>query len=139
MKMSSEAALLYNFQDPQRLRTIKSVLLCMGIKVKIVDPKDYGKPLGALVGLDGFSSGEKPENDQSFSDEMMVLHQFSGKRVDDLLRRLGKVGVGNIPYKAIVTKSNISWSGIALHEELVKEHEAMLQGKSAHETDPKEE
>ena len=130
MKASVEMALLYNFQDPERARKVKSALLCMGVRAKTVEPEDYGQPLGALAGLSGFDAAETVGADMA--EEMLVLYRFTSKRLDDLLARLRKGGVGNIPYKAAITETNIGWSGVQLYQELVKEREAIQQGQSAH-------
>ena len=44
--------------------------------------------------------------------------------MDVLLRELRQYS-GSVPYMAIVTEHNLSWTLRALYEELVREHEAM--------------
>ena len=131
MKASVEMALIYNFQDPDRARKVKSALLCMGARSKTVEGEDLLQPLGTLVGLSGFAAASETET-EPMTEEMLVLYRFSGKRLDDLLARLRKAGVSNIPYKAVITETNVSWSGVELYRELVKEREAIQQGGSAH-------
>lgn len=131
MKASVEMALLYNFQDPERARKVKSALLCMGVRSKTVEEEAFAQPLGTLVGLSGIEAGAESEG-EPFAEEMLVLYRFSGKRIDDLLARLRKGGVGNIPYKAVITETNVSWSGVQLYRELVREREAIQQGGAAH-------
>ena len=88
----------------------------------------------ALAGLVEPVESEQGK-DTSFSEALMVLHGFSGSRIDTLLSKLRKAGVGNIPYKAVLTPTNLRWTGPELCEELKKEHEAMQQGTSAHKVD----
>ncbi|MDD5953100.1 MAG: DUF3783 domain-containing protein [Oscillospiraceae bacterium] len=131
MKAVSEIAFLYNFNDPERLRKLKSALLCMKVRTKVVDREQFQQPIGVLAGLVDIAFVE-PEDDSDFTEEMLVLYRFSSRRIDELLMRIKKAGVGNIPYKAAVTQTNLNWSGVQLYRELKKEHEAMAQGKMAH-------
>ena len=57
--------------------------------------------------------------------EMLVMHQFTGRRIDALLAAMRKAGVPKIALKAIVTESNCDWKFCELYEELKKEHAAM--------------
>lgn len=134
MKAGREQVFLYNFEDAEQLRKLKSVLLCMKARAKIVEPEWFGQPIGALAGLVEPVESEQGK-DTSFSEVLMVLHGFSGSRIDTLLSKLRKAGVGNIPYKAVLTPTNLRWTGPELCEELKKEHEAMQQGISAHKVD----
>ena len=51
MKAGREQVFLYNFEDAEQLRKLKSVLLCMKARAKIVEPEWFGQPIGALAGL----------------------------------------------------------------------------------------
>ncbi len=56
--------------------------------------------------------------------EVLVLHLFTGSRLDELLRNLKAAGV-RIALKAVVTESNCDWTFCELYEELLKEHASM--------------
>lgn len=131
MKASAEIALLYNFNDPERARKVKSVLLCMKARAKVVPEEAFSQPVGTLAGLLD-AAAASPEDTGDFTEEMLVIHRFSSQRIDELLTRLRKAGVGNIPYKAVLTDTNASWSGVKLYQELQQEHAAMQQGTTAH-------
>ena len=132
MKVSVEKALLYNFRDPEREKKLKSALLCMGVGIKTVAEEDFCRPLGDLIGMPVTPSEENPPKEQSsFDEEMLVLHRFSDKRLNELLRRLQKAGLF-IPHKAVLTPTNMAWSGARLMEELRLEHEAVQNGRSVH-------
>lgn len=131
MKAASEIAFLYNFNDPERLRKIKNVLLCMKVRAKVVTPEQFTQPVGVLAGVVDVAFTE-PQDASDFTDEMLVVYRFSSRRIDELLAKLRKAGLGNIPYKAALTATNVNWTGLELYQELKKEHEAMQQGKSAH-------
>ena len=58
-------------------------------------------------------------------EEMLVLKQFSSRRIDELLLNLRKAGVPRISLKAVLTEHNCGWTFYALYEELREEHEKM--------------
>ena len=57
--------------------------------------------------------------------EVLVMHGFSGRRIDELLAGLRKAGVSKVELKAVVTETNADWSFFHLYEEIKKEHERM--------------
>ena len=67
-------------------------------------------------------AGEK--TDGAIEEQMLVLHQFTERRLDQLLFQLRKAGVPKIELKAIVTEQNSRWTLYQLYEELRKEREA---------------
>lgn len=60
-------------------------------------------------------------------EEMLVMHGFTGRRIDELLLGLRKAGVPKVELKAIVTESNAGWTFYHLYEEIKEEHERMKQ------------
>lgn len=60
-------------------------------------------------------------------EEMLVMHGFTSRRIDELLMRLRKAGVPKVELKAIVTETNAGWSFYHLYEEIKEEHERMKQ------------
>lgn len=132
MKVSVEKALLFNFSEPEQAKKVKAALLCMGVGVKEIGEEDFSLPLGSFVGLQAEPSEENPPSSESaFSEEMLVLHRFSNKKIDDLLRRLKKAGA-QVNYKAVLTPTNMCWSAARLIRELRQEHEAMEKGETVH-------
>lgn len=57
--------------------------------------------------------------------EVLVMHNFTSRRIDELLLNLRKAGVPRIALKAVVTEDNSRWTFYHLYEEIKKEHEAM--------------
>ena len=53
-----------------------------------------------------------------------MLDGFTDKRLEILLREMKKSGVV-VPYKAVVTQTNLGWIFHQLYDELAREHEAM--------------
>lgn len=146
-----ETVLLYNFTDKGRAMKVKQALLPLGFRLKVVDPKDYLKPVGMLAGVKGMEeTGQGTEErfagsgatdtvvagtDDSeandgigFSDEMILMAGFTSAQIDALIKALRRRGVGKIDYKAVLTETNKDWNSFQLYEEIKKEHEAMSQG-----------
>ncbi|MCF2641494.1 MAG: DUF3783 domain-containing protein [Lachnospiraceae bacterium] len=115
--------LFYNL-DNEKGRKIKLICLKLKIRIKKADKNDYFQPIGSLFGL-----MEPSENvsfsENTFSDEMLVMKDFSNQLLDRFLLEFKKNHIERVDLKAILTPDNISWNSIKLHEELVKEHESM--------------
>ena len=117
--------------------TILSFLLCF-TSVHHADAKDIG------WGIPKGENHEQPWPGQEFDDiirqndayyigskdEMMIYLTFDcgyeNGNTGIILDSLKKHGV-SVPYKAIVTETNIGWIFHQLYEELAREHEAMSQ------------
>ena len=93
-------ALLYNFNDPERLRQIRRYLNRQKVKTRIVTAPEFLHPLGYLFEIPGFHPSSQFNLGNNFSDEMIVL-------------------------KAMLTPVTQHWSSIQLHDELSREHTLM--------------
>ena len=109
MAKSRETALYYDPEGGERAQQVKTVLVCMGARIRNIAAADFAQSA---------DTAEAPEQ------PMLVLDGFTSKRLDVLLRELRQHGV-SVPYKAIVTEHNLPWTLRALYDELVREHEAM--------------
>lgn len=58
-------------------------------------------------------------------EEVLVMKNFTGRRIDELLLNLRKAGVPKIALKAVITEQNSRWTFYQLYEEIKKEHLAM--------------
>lgn len=126
----TEKVLLYHFKGTDEAKRLQPVLLRMGIRVKMVEPEEYGVPLGILAGIKDFQPEEggktEPEaGEEDFPEQMMVMCGLAGNRVDELLNRMKKGGVPRIALKAMLTPTNQFWNSRELYHELKMEHEAM--------------
>lgn len=148
-----ETVLYYTPQSTKQSRTLKGILVRMGIRIRNISPQQVNQTVGMLAGVPGF--GEKPDAtadtlkanktnadalsgadptadtvkaspSQSIPEEVLVLHQFSEQRLDALLLALRKANV-RIALKAIVTEQNCGWTFYQLYEEIWQEHEKMHQ------------
>lgn len=122
MAKSRETALYYDPEGGERAQQVKTVLVCMGARIRNIAAADFAQTVGFALGRADFAqcadTAEVPEQ------PMLVLDGFTSKRLDVLLRELRQHGV-SVPYKAIVTEHNLPWTLRALYDELVREHEAM--------------
>ena len=100
---------------------LKGVLIRMGVRIKNITPY--------LTGFDGFDEMEPQEGSVApeIDEEMLVMKNFTNRRIDELLVGLRRAGVPKIELKAVVTETNCGWSFYALYEELKKEREAMTK------------
>lgn len=124
---------------------LKGVLVRMGIRIKNIGPEAAGQKLGYLAGYDGFSEESETKEAEAgradtaaasvadtaesshpvIEEEILVMKNFTSRRIDQLLAELRRAGVPKINLKAVVTDTNCNWTFYALYEELKKEHEAM--------------
>lgn len=141
MAVHKETVLYYNPGDPETAKHValmKSVLVRMGIRIRNVGPDQIHETVGYLAGLEGYPSreeakgmldGQEDETPLAIPVEVMVLKQFSDRRLDELLMNLRRAKVPRIRLKAVLTEHNSHWSFYQLYEELRKEHEAMEKGE----------
>ena len=115
MAKSRETALYYDPEGGERAQQVKTVLVCMGARIRNIAAADFAQTVGFAQCADTAEAPEQP---------MLVLDGFTSKRLDVLLRELRQYSV-SVPYKAIVTEHNLPWTLRALYDELVREHEAM--------------
>ena len=125
MPVSRETVLYYDPRGGEQTAVLKSILVQMGARIKNVAPEAVGQTVGCLLGRKGFDARENPEA-PTLAEPMLVLDGFTDRRLEILLREMKKHGV-SVPYKAIVTETNIGWIFHQLYEELAREHEAMSQ------------
>lgn len=132
MKASNEMLLLYSFHQGEAIKKLRGVCFRLGIRVKEIPLEDFHQPLGYLAGVPGLEAAEPTTAPQPFFEPMLVLKNFTSKRIDELLRQWKKVGVPQIPLKAVLTEQNCAWNSMELYGELVKEHQAMQRGQTLH-------
>lgn len=119
------AALLYNFNDPDRLRLIRRYLNRQKVKVRIVTTPEFLHPLGYLFELSGFQPSTQFNLGANFSDEMLVLKDFSSEQMDAFLAFFREEQISSVALKAMLTPVTQHWSSVQLHDELAKEHKMM--------------
>lgn len=122
-------ALLYNFNDPERLRQIRRYLNKQKVKTRIVTAPEFLHPLGYLFELPGFQPSSGFNLGANFSDEMLVLKDFSSEQMDAFLAFFREEQIPSVALKAMLTPVTQHWSSVQLHDELAKEHKMMHKNK----------
>ena len=132
-----ELVLYYSTGDPRMKKQemmMKSVLVRMGVKIRNVAPDQVMESVGYLAGVPGFekreyySSRKQKKKYPKITEQMLVMKDFTSRRIDTLLLNLRKAKVPKINLKAIVTEQNAGWSFYHLYEEIGEEHRRMNGG-----------
>ena len=132
-----ELVLYYSTGDARMKKQemmMKSVLVRMGVKIRNVAPDQVQESVGYLAGVPGFEKREVSETLETeeklpeITEPMLVMRDFTGRRIDTLLLNLRKAKVPKINLKAIVTEQNAGWSFYHLYEEIGEEHRRMNGG-----------
>ena len=122
--------LLYNFTEETRRKKVKAELFRMGLPSEEIPASAQNRILGDLLKAEnGRPAAEPPGN--PFREEMIVLYELTPRQFHGFLDGLKRQGI-RVPLKAVVTEHNINWSSLQLRDELMKEAEAMQQGRSIH-------
>ena len=84
---------------------LKGVLIRMGIRIKNITPEQTGQTVGYLAGFEGFDERETEEGTvlPELEEEMLVMKNFTNRRIDELLAGLRRAGVPKVELKAVVT------------------------------------
>lgn len=119
--MKPPVLLCFNLQA-EKAAKIRLLAMRLGVRVRSVEPAELGETLAALCGWEpptGSATGEP------FTDEMLVLANFSGAQLNEFLGGFKRGQIPTVALKAVLTDTNLHWSAVALHSELVQEHEAL--------------
>ena len=120
-----KTVLLYNFSE-EELPRVKKALLPLKFSLHTVQEEEMDQPVGFLAGLS--DDGEKRERPQGNMGKLVVMGGFLGSDLDKLLAAIRKAGFSRDVLKAMITPSNMEWSGPQLYAEILKEH-IMMHGK----------
>ncbi len=121
-----ELAMFYNFSD-ERFRKAKFALMPLKIQVKKVEKEDFNQPIGFLAGIKGVEPAAEKFDGDGFDEEMIVMHNFTNKTIDSLIKALNKCGVGRVSLKAVITPTSKDWDSLTLIKALKADHEEMLK------------
>lgn len=120
--MAGETVLLYNCSGPQWAK-LRQVLVMQKLRMKAVDPSQYGLTLTQVLEGSQEASGVEEE----FSDPMLVFCSITGPHLDRLLGSMKRSKLPPIPLKAVLTPTNRDWTSQQLWQELRREHQAMQE------------
>ena len=106
------------------LQKLKGISASMRIKLVVIDKVDFRQTVNDLLSQKKNPLVE-PYNGQ-ITESMLLLHEFSDKRLDALLKALRREQV-KVDFKAVTTKTNIKSTVLQLFLEMEKERKAYLQ------------
>ncbi len=115
-------ALVYNVEE-NRKRQIELLAARLGIRLRAVSPGEYGKPVGALCGLEEDGGGATGLWN-AFDEEMMVMAFFTEELLHGFLDSFRLAGVPSVRLKAMLTETNRRWNSCELRAELLREEAA---------------
>lgn len=129
---AGEMVIYYSPQRTKSAAKLKGVLIQMGVRIRNVSREQAHEKVGFLAGLDGFEEEQAVQGDsaQEMEQELLIMKNFTGRRMDELFLRMRKAGVGRINYKAVLTEHNVNWTLLDLYREIKREHEAMQSGQA---------
>ena len=123
--MTAPVILEYNLDNAQKLK-LRFVCAQLKIAVRSVLKADYLQPVGALA--DAAARTEAAFSGEGFSDEMLVMANFTNALLHAFLKSTRQAKMRAIPLKAVLTPTNAAWDSVRLHDEILKEHTAMQGG-----------
>ena len=106
IKMGGETVLLYNLNN-EKGRKIRFLLVRMGMRIRVVEKEDYGKPIGLLAGMKDVTLEDENAPVEDFQDEMMILRGFTDKRLDMFLKGMRREGIERVDLKAILDRKSV--------------------------------
>lgn len=140
----ADTVLMYAPAKSNKALRMKPAIIRMGARIKMVTPDMFQTTIGELLGftedevaeiagkaeISDEDAGhnieitqEELEKLNNLSQEVLVMWNFAGPKIDTLLRNFKKAGVSKVELKAVVTPNNIKWTFAKLILELQNESE----------------
>ena len=126
--------LCYNLKGTAKGRKIGLIFGFLGYRVRHVEKEEYLLPVGEVAegrpaeSINEEAGVETKETEAAFQDEMLLMCPENERMLDEALLRMRKEKV-QVPLKAVLTEINKSWTSVALHDEILREHEKMTGGR----------
>ncbi len=121
--MEQPKILLYNLANVKGNK-IEKLSSRLNIIVKHVAVSEYKEAIGFLTGLPDISSNGEIFTDDPFTDEMLVMSEFSETLLNTFLKEFKVQHIEPVFLKAIVTSQNKTWDSLELNKELNRERQA---------------
>lgn len=115
--------LMYQCSAPE-FSKLKQIFAMLRLRMRVVEPDRYHVPLAELAQ----GKGEPGEAAEPLSEPMLVFCGLGEALLNQVLEVIRLSKLPPIPLKAVMTETNRSWNTLQLHEELLKEREAMAGG-----------
>ena len=124
---------MYNCSGPE-FSKLRQIFAMLKIRMHPVTPDRYNVTLGELARGKGEAAENAPE---AFEEKMLVFCSMNRALLDRVLDVIRVAKLPPIELKAVLTTTNQEWNSIQLHEELLKEKEAIAnQTKAEHPDQP---
>lgn len=120
----SPRVLAFNIRDDQKISQLNILSIRLNFSLSVIPPERQGCLIRDL--LSGAPSSPAPV--RPFRDEMLVMADFDHADLNFLLNELIRTGQ-RISLKAVATPTNIHWTAVQLHQQLLAEARSM-QGKT---------
>ena len=120
---SAGTVLMYQCSAPE-FSKLKQIFAMLRLRMRVVEPDRYHVPLAELAQ----GKGEPGEAAEPLSEPMLVFCGLGEALLNQVLEVIRLSKLPPIPLKAVMTETNRSWNTLQLHEELLKEREAMAGG-----------
>ena len=105
---------------------VRAIMRDLGIRVRTIEPKHLGNPVGAVAGMPGMRPSRSPYTAAAPHDEFMLVCPMPNALLSEMLAAMREANV-SIAHKAQVTVHNRLWPIHVLMAEIAKEHAAMVQ------------
>lgn len=113
--------LTYNLAGHPAHDQVLSIAALKGIEIHPVSPADFQRPLSDLLRPD-YRPDRKADVVPAFTDTMLLFSTVSMEELSDYLDALKAVNAPPVELKAMATATNMYWTSVQLHDELLKEH-----------------
>lgn len=127
MSLMTEMVLFYTPENTERTRKLKGIFVRLGVRIRNISPEQMGETVGFLAGLEGYGPAEAGEDFPAPEEEMLVMKNFTSRKIDELILAIRKAGLKKIELKAVVTPTNAGWTFYKLYEEIREERRQVLE------------
>ena len=121
--------LFYNLTPDERTKAIEGYLSANGICFYHVPTSSFNSSIGDILSIPTGGGGSSTPVFPLFTEEMIVMAGFSQKMLQSFLSFFREKQLRRMALKAMLTPTNVSWSGAELIKHL-KQEQAMLNRAS---------
>lgn len=124
-----ETVLYYSPRKQPHEAKLKGLLVRMGVRIRTASPEQASECVAALM---GFAPPETPAEDCGeipMTQELLVMHNFTGRRMDEFFAGMRRAGIPRIGRKAVLTETSRGWTLRRLYREIDEEHRRMTEKK----------
>lgn len=122
-----DTILIYHLENENEQK-IREIAKDLDIKVQIIHDTDIHQTMGYLLGMKDFPSRDSyPHAFVDMKQPFVFFGLSQDDRLDMLLQLFRLKGLPHIPFKAVLTKHNTSYSFIQLYQSVQKEYQQMTE------------